>query len=169
MKNGFANLVVILVGTILVFLALGFLSGSSSIKETSIDNGLSKTTVSPKEEVKTVPVGTSTCGIYFTNLEEDQSITSPFVIKGNTDGCGWFAFEGVIGTAKLYDLNSGDQVGDTAILSATTDWMTEGVVYFEAELSYEDDETSKDGYIIFTHDNAEDKAPLLTKVVSVKY
>ena len=169
-NKGFTNLIIIIFGSILVLLALGVLTGSGQTKKTVISNETVSTVPDPDPvSVKTVPQGTSNCGLYISTIENNDTVSSPIVIKGNTDGCGWGAFEAVVGNAKLFDLETGNQVGNTAILNTTSDWMTDEPVYFEGTINFSDTDQAKDGYIVIEHQQVADDDPELTHVISVKY
>lgn len=75
-------------------------------------------------------------------------ISSPLKIVGVTNG--WGGFEGQVGTVKLLDSN-GEQLGQTAILSATTDW-TKPPVNFEANISFVSLGT-QNGTLVFNNEN----------------
>lgn len=171
-NKGFTNIVILIVGFLLVLLAVGMLSGNSAIKRTVIDTGTTDTVLETETEdidENEPPEGTSTCGIYFSTIDDNDSIESPLVIEGNTDGCGWGAFEGVIGNAKLFDLESGSQIGNTAILSATSEWMTADPVYFEGTITFTDTDGENEGYVLVEHQQVADEDPMLTHVIPVKY
>lgn len=170
-NNGFVNLLLIVFGGILILLALGAVWGNGQISKTtvSIDEDAVDSSFAEEEESFSIPESTSNCGIYFSNLEEGDLLSDGFVIEGNTDGCGWNAFEAVIGTVKLFDSENGEQVGEVSIINATSEWMTTDPIYFEAEINYEDTDEDKDGYLVFEHQQVADEDPLLTKVIEVKY
>lgn len=175
MKNdnkGFTNIVILIVGFVLVLLAVGMLSGNSAINKTVIDTDTTDKVLETETDdtgTAELPEGTSTCGIYFSTLNDNDTVESPLVIKGNTDGCGWSAFEGVIGNAKLFDLESGTQIGNTAILSATSEWMTTEPVYFEGTITFTDTEVENNGYVLIEHQQVADEDPILTHVIPIKY
>ncbi|MCA9353844.1 hypothetical protein KC842_03195 [Candidatus Nomurabacteria bacterium] len=182
-QSGFINIILIIVGFVLVFLAIGFFQDGSLVVDDIYDQdsigaitnetekrieeiGSSKST---SENAGEYPEATSTCGFYLKDLAEGETITSPLLIEGNTDGCGWGAFEANVGVAELYDLETGNKISSPAIMNTTTDWMTAGPVYFEANLTFTGAGGEKEGYILFTHQQVADEDPLLTYVLPVKY
>lgn len=89
-------------------------------------------------------------GIQVNFPKENQEIFSPVKISGITNGGGWNGFEGQVGTVKLLDAN-GKQLGETAILTATTDWMKPSVS-FGANLSFVSDK-DQNGTLVFNNEN----------------
>jgi hypothetical protein len=87
-------------------------------------------------------------GIEIISPKINEEILSPLKIKGVTNG--WNGFEGQVGTVKLFN-NNGEQLGQTAILSATTDW-TKPPVSFEATLNFVST-GAQDGALIFYNEN----------------
>jgi len=78
----------------------------------------------------------------------NDSVSSPIAIEG-TANSGWTVFEGVAGTATLYDAN-GNQLGQ-AQLKADTDW-TKPPVHFTASLAFSASSTGS-GHLEFLSDN----------------
>jgi hypothetical protein len=84
------------------------------------------------------------------NLVSGQEISSPLKITGVANINGWAGFEGQVGTVKLLD-QSGKQLGQTAILTATTNWM-EPPVDFEANLFFVSN-VDQPGTLVFHNEN----------------
>ncbi|OGZ84384.1 MAG: hypothetical protein A2599_03320 [Candidatus Staskawiczbacteria bacterium RIFOXYD1_FULL_39_28] len=89
-------------------------------------------------------------GIRITSPISGAEIFSPLKITGTTNGEGWNGFEGQVGTVKLLDKN-GKQLGQTAILTAITDWM-KPPVSFETYLAFVSQE-EQSGFLVFKNEN----------------
>ena len=89
-------------------------------------------------------------GIQVTLPKENANIVSPLKITGITNGAGWNGFEGQVGTVKLLD-SKGKQLGETAILSAKTEW-TKPPVTFETNLNFISTE-AQNGTLVFSNEN----------------
>src|SRR3989339_1069411 len=89
-------------------------------------------------------------GIRITSPISGAEIFSPLKITGTTNGEGWNGFEGQVGTVKLLDKN-GKQWGQTAILTAITDWM-KPPVSFETYLAFVSQE-EQSGFLVFKNEN----------------
>ncbi len=85
--------------------------------------------------------------IQIQNLQANEIITSPLIIKGKARGV-WF-FEASF-PVKLYDDNG--ELLATAIAQAQADWMTKDFVPFLAEMNFENSKTEK-GILVFEKDN----------------
>lgn len=92
-------------------------------------------------------------GIEIISPKSNEEISSPLKISGSVNGGGWGGFEGQVGTVKLLDAN-GHQLGQTAILTATTDWMT-SPVNFQTYLQFLSDK-NQEGTLIFNNENPSD-------------
>lgn len=95
--------------------------------------------------------GKKQAGIQVTFPKVNQEISSPLKITGIVNGNGWTGFEGQVGTLKLLDSN-GQQLGQTAILTATTDWM-QSVINFETTLNFISP-VAQSGTLVFNNENA---------------
>jgi|GEM_PF-6589536 len=62
----------------------------------------------------------------------NQEVKLPLTIKGEINGNGWTAFEGVVGSVQLFDEN-GKEITERTPLQATEDWM-QTVVHFETTI-----------------------------------
>jgi hypothetical protein len=89
-------------------------------------------------------------GIEIFNIEENQEISSPSIIKGKINGNGWSGFEGQVGNVQLQD-NNKKVLGQT-YLPATTDWM-QTEVFFEANLNFVSN-VDQNGILVFHNENA---------------
>lgn len=94
-------------------------------------------------------------GIEVTSPKANEEISSPLKITGSINPrgeavSGWGGFEGQVGTVKLLDSN-GNQLGQTAILVAITDWMQPNVI-FEATLNFISP-TAQSGTLVFYNEN----------------
>jgi len=92
-------------------------------------------------------------GIEINSVKINEEISSPLKIIGIVNGDGWGGFEGQVGTVKLLDAN-GQQLGQTAILTATTDWMT-SPVNFQTYLQFLSDK-DQEGTLVFKNENPSD-------------
>lgn len=101
-----------------------------------------------KSSEQNPPTGIS--GIEITSPKINEEISSPLKITGIVNGGGWGGFEGQVGTVKLID-SKGEQLGQTVILSATTDWM-KAPISFEANLDFVSSEP-QNGTLTFYNEN----------------
>lgn len=85
-------------------------------------------------------------GVY--NLQENDTISSPFKVAGYVNGDGWGGFEGQVGNVSLYDNNNNLLV--TKPMVATSEWMAT-LVNFSADLEFNTTATS--GKIVFRNEN----------------
>jgi spore germination protein GerM len=92
-------------------------------------------------------------GIEINSIKINDEISSPLKIIGSVNGDGWVGFEGQVGTVKLLDAN-GQQLGQTAILTATTDWMTSSV-NFQTYLQFLSNK-DQEGTLVFKNENPSD-------------
>jgi len=90
-------------------------------------------------------------GLVVDSPKADELISSPLEISGSTNGKGWNGFEGQVGTVRLLDSN-GNQLGRTAILTATTEW-TNPPVKFQTSISFVSD-SEQSGTLVFHNENA---------------
>ena len=84
----------------------------------------------------------------------NQTLTSPFIIKGEAKGT-WF-FEGDF-PIHLFTIDH--HLITTAIASTEYDWMTESFIPFEATLSF-DTPIDQNGYILIQNNNPSDNIQL---------
>lgn len=61
-------------------------------------------------------------GITVTSPQPNEIVKLPITVRGSINGKGWFANEGEVGTAQVFDAN-GKSVSNVEILAATTDWL----------------------------------------------
>lgn len=101
-----------------------------------------------KKSKESLPVNIN--GIEITSPKSGEEISLPIKITGTVNGNGWGGFEGQVGTVKLFDHN-GLQLGQTAILNATTSWTT-SPINFEANLVFTSN-GAKDATLIFYNEN----------------
>ena len=89
-------------------------------------------------------------GIEIISPKANKEVFSPIKITGVVNRNGWGGFEGQVGTVKLLD-STGKQLGQTAILSATTSWM-QSQISFEANLNFISTE-AQNGTLVFYNEN----------------
>ena len=82
------------------------------------------------------------------NIKDNDKLTSPAVIKVNSQGI-WFANEGSLGYIQLLD-EQGNEIA-TTFLSTNENWMKEGPVNFSANLIF-DAKASKVGMLVIHND-----------------
>ena len=82
------------------------------------------------------------------NIKDNDKLTSPAVIKVNSQGI-WFANEGSLGYIQLLD-DQGNEIA-TTFLSTNENWMKEGPVNFSANLIF-DAKGSKVGMLVIHND-----------------
>ena len=92
---------------------------------------------------------TGTQGLAILSLRPNQEISSPLKITGTVNGNGWSGFEGQVGNVSLLD-DKGSRIG-SAILKATTDWMSPSVG-FQTYLQFSSDR-DQDGKLIFNNED----------------
>lgn len=85
--------------------------------------------------------------VTLTSPQHNDMISSPLAITGSALGT-WY-FEGDF-PVKLYDMNN--ELIETSIATAKSDWMTEDMVEFEAEIEYDLPE-NQFGWLILEKDN----------------
>lgn len=82
------------------------------------------------------------------NIKDNDKLTSPAVIKVNSQGI-WFANEGSIGYIQLLD-DQGNEIA-TNFLTTNENWMKEGSINFSANLIF-DAKGSKVGSLVLHND-----------------
>lgn len=128
---------------LILFLSVGILAcqeGKAPQKETSTSTKKEE----PKEEVKESEPRPSI------SIKANQEITSPMTIEVNSEGV-WFGFEGELGTIRLLDEN--DKELGLGIMTAQGEWMKEGPVIYNCELTYKASKSGK-GKLFVQNNNA---------------
>lgn len=104
----------------------------------------------PANQPTPTPLPTGMAGLEVFSPKPNDSIFLPLKITGRVSGSGWAGFEGQVGTVRLLDYK-GNQLGEAAILKATTEW-TKIPTSFEANLNYSADQDGE-GTLVFKNEN----------------
>jgi hypothetical protein len=108
--NGFSAPIVITIVALLLLVVVGYLYLDTNTQST-------------------LSISSNT-GIVITSIKSDDLVKLPITIEGYIDGKDWFANEGEVGVAEVFDAN-GKSVSNAEIIKASTDWL-KYPVYFTA-------------------------------------
>lgn len=167
-NRGFVSILLIIVGLLLALALIGFFT--QNVKDTYDANLLSPnptSTITPpvtssSNPPPTAPPAQEVCGLIVQTPAANASVSSPLVVQGYANGCGWDVVNGHLATVQLF--SSTNVPVTTAVPVSLTTGGASGTAPFFTTLVYPDTSSALSGYLLFTHEGT-----VLTKRVDIKY